>query len=62
MDWVVAAIIVGIGASSPSSGRRFSWTTVIVYVFNRVCGRPDYNAGAFNPLSPVSLTPLAVTC
>ena len=35
---------------------------VIVYVFNRGLRRLlDYNAGAFNPFSPVSLTPLLVT-
>ena len=63
MDWLVAAIIVGIGAFFAFQRSTFLVDyVVIVYVFNRGIRRLlDYNAGAFNPLSPVSLTPLAVT-
>ncbi len=63
MDWVVTAIIVAIGAFFALQRSTFLVDyVVIVYVFNRGLRRIlDYNAGAFNPLSPVSLTPLAVT-
>ncbi len=63
MDWLVAAIIVGIGAFFAFQRSTFLVDyVVIVYVFNRGIRRLlDYHAGAFNPLSPVSLTPLAVT-
>ncbi len=62
MDWVVTAIIIGIGGLL--AVQRSSYLVdyvVIVYVFNRGLRRVlDYQAGAFNPLSPVSLTPLIV--
>ena len=63
MDWVVAAIIIGIGAYYAFQRSSFLVDYVIViFVFNRGLRRIlDYNAGAFNPLSPVSLTPLAIT-
>ena len=63
MDWVVAAIIIGIGAFFAFQRSSFLVDyVVIVFVFNRGLRRIlDYNAGAFNPLSPVSLTPLAIT-
>ena len=63
MDWVVAAIIIGIGVFFAFQRSSFLIDyVVIVFVFNRGLRRIlDYNAGAFNPLSPVSLTPLAIT-
>jgi putative inorganic carbon (hco3(-)) transporter len=63
MDWVVTAIIIGIGAYFAFQRSSFLVDyVVIVFVFNRGLRRIlDYNAGAFNPLSPVSLTPLAIT-
>jgi putative inorganic carbon (HCO3(-)) transporter len=63
MDWVVTAIIIGIGAYFAFQRSSFLVDyVIIVFVFNRGLRRIlDYNAGAFNPLSPVSLTPLAIT-
>jgi putative inorganic carbon (hco3(-)) transporter len=63
MDWLVAAIIVGIAGFLAAQRSTFLVDyVVIVYVFNRGLRRLlDYNAGAFNPFSPVSLTPLLVT-
>jgi putative inorganic carbon (hco3(-)) transporter len=63
MDWLVAFIIVGIAAALTVQRSSFLVDyVVIVYVFNRGLRRVlDYNAGAFNPFSPVSLTPLVVT-
>lgn len=63
MDWIVAAIIVGIAAALAAQRSSFLVDYVlIVYVFNRGLRRVlDYNAGAFNPFSPVSLTPLVIT-
>jgi putative inorganic carbon (HCO3(-)) transporter len=63
MDWIVTAIIAGIGVALAAN--RSSYLVdyaLIVYVFNRGLRRLlDYYAGSFNPLSPVSLTPLLVT-
>ena len=63
MDWLVAGIIVAIAVALVA--QRSSYLVdyvVIVYVFNRGLRRIlDYNAGSFNPFSPVSLTPLLVT-
>ena len=63
MDWIVAGIIAGIGVAL--AARRSSYLVdyaVIVYVFNRGLRRVlDYYSGSFNPLSPLSLTPLLVT-
>ena len=63
MDWLVAAIIIGIAAFLAAQRSTFLVDyVVIVYVFNRGLRRLlDYSAGAFNPFSPVSLTPLLVT-
>jgi putative inorganic carbon (HCO3(-)) transporter len=62
MDWIVAGIIVAIAAALAAQRSSFLVDYVlIVYVFNRGLRRVlDYAAGAFNPLSPVSLTPLLV--
>ena len=63
MDWLVAGIIVAIAVVLVA--QRSSYLVdyvVIIYVFNRGLRRIlDYNAGSFNPFSPVSLTPLLVT-
>lgn len=63
MDWIVTAIIAAIGLVLAT--KRSSYLVdyaVIIYVFNRGLRRVlDYYAGSFNPLSPVSLTPLLVT-
>ena len=63
MDWVVTAIILAVGAFFAFQRSSFLVDyVIIVFVFNRGLRRIlDYNAGAFNPLSPVSLTPLAIT-
>jgi putative inorganic carbon (hco3(-)) transporter len=63
MDWVVAAIIIAIGVFFAFQRSSFLVDyVIIIFVFNRGLRRIlDYNAGAFNPLSPVSLTPLAIT-
>jgi putative inorganic carbon (HCO3(-)) transporter len=59
----VAGIIVMIGAALAVSRSTYMVDYVlVVYVFNRGLRRVlDWNAGAFNPLSPVSLAPLLVT-
>jgi putative inorganic carbon (HCO3(-)) transporter len=63
MDWIVAGIIAAIGVAL--AAQRSSYLVdyaVIVFVFNRGLRRIlDYHAGTFNPLSPISLTPLLVT-
>jgi putative inorganic carbon (hco3(-)) transporter len=63
MDWICAGSIVAIAVAL--AAQRSSYLVdyvVIVYVFNRELRRIlDYNAGSFNPFSPVSLTPLLVT-
>ena len=63
MDWIVAGVIVAIAAFL--AAQRSSYLVdyvVFVYVFNRGLRRIlDYNAGSFNPFSPVSLSPLLVT-
>jgi putative inorganic carbon (hco3(-)) transporter len=63
MDWIVAGIIAAVGVAL--AARRSTYLVdyaVIVYVFNRGLRRLlDYQAGFFNPLSPVSLTPALVT-
>jgi putative inorganic carbon (hco3(-)) transporter len=63
MDWLVAGIIAAIGVAL--AAHRSSYLVdyaVIVFVFNRGLRRVlDYYAGTFNPLSPISLTPLLVT-
>ena len=63
MDWMVAGIIVVIGAGLALSRSSYMVDYVlVVYVFNRGLRRVlDWYAGAFNPLSPVSLAPLVVT-
>ena len=62
MDWIVAGIITAIAAAL--AAQRSSYLVdyvVVIYVFNRGLRRVlDYYAGSFNPLSPVSLTPLIV--
>ena len=52
MDWLVAAIIIGIAAFLAAQRSTFLVDyVVIVYVFNRGLRRLlDYNAGAFNPI------------
>ena len=63
MDWIAAGIIAAIGVAL--AAHRSSYLVdyaVIVFVFNRGLRRMlDYYAGTFNPLSPISLTPLLVT-
>ncbi|MFZ0709133.1 MAG: O-antigen ligase family protein [Terrimicrobiaceae bacterium] len=63
MDWIVAGILVLIGAGLALSRSGYMIDYVlVVYVFNRGLRRVlDYYAGAFNPLSPVSLAPLIIT-
>jgi putative inorganic carbon (hco3(-)) transporter len=63
MDWFVAVIIFGIAAAlAAQRSSHLVDYVVIVYVFNRGLRRVlDYYSGAFNPFSPVSLTPLLVT-
>ncbi len=60
MDWIIAAVIILLGAALTL--RRSSWSVdylIIVFVFNRGLRRIlDWNAGEFNPFSPISLTPL----
>jgi putative inorganic carbon (HCO3(-)) transporter len=62
MDWIVAAIIVLIGAGLALSRSGYMVDYVlVVYVFNRGLRRVlDWYAGAFNPFSPVSLASLIV--
>ena len=64
MDWVVAGLLVAVGAALAFSRSTYMVDYVlVVYVFNRGLRRLlDWNAGAFNPFSPVSLAPLLVTC
>ena len=63
MDWIVTGIIAAIAVVL--AAQRSSYLVdyvVVVYVFNRGLRRVlDYYMGSFNPLSPVSLTPLIVT-
>jgi putative inorganic carbon (hco3(-)) transporter len=63
MDWIVTGIIAAVGVTL--AARRSTYLVdyaLIIYVFNRGLRRVlDYYAGSFNPLSPVSLTPLLVT-
>jgi putative inorganic carbon (HCO3(-)) transporter len=63
MDWIVTGIITAIAVAL--AAQRSSYLVdyvVVIYVFNRGLRRLlDYYAGSFNPLSPVSLTPLIVT-
>ena len=63
MDWIVTGIISAIAVAL--AAQRSSYLVdyvVVIYVFNRGLRRLlDYYAGSFNPLSPVSLTPLIVT-
>jgi hypothetical protein len=63
MDWVVAGLLVAVGAALAFSRSTYMVDYVlVVYVFNRGLRRLlDWNAGAFNPFSPVSLAPLLVT-
>jgi putative inorganic carbon (HCO3(-)) transporter len=63
MDWVVTGIIVAIaGFLAVQRSTYLVDYVLIVYAFNRGLRRVlDYFAGSFNPLSPVSLTPLVVT-
>ena len=63
MDWIITGIIVAIAAGLAAQRSSFLIEyVVIIYVFNRGLRRlMDYYAGSFNPLSPISLTPLAVT-
>ena len=63
MDWVVTGIIVAIaGALAAQRSTYLVDYVLIIYAFNRGLRRIlDYFAGSFNPLSPVSLTPLVVT-
>jgi len=63
MDWIVTGIIVLVAVFLAAQRSTFLVDyVVIVYVFNRGLRRVlDYYAGSFNPLSPISLTPLAVT-
>jgi len=63
MDWIVAFLII-----APAVWllwRRSTWLldySLIVYAFNRFVRRVvDWQAGAFNPFSPISLTPLIVS-
>ena len=60
---MVAGIIVMIGAGLALSRSSYMVDYVlVVYVFNRGLRRLlDWYAGAFNPLSPVSLAPLVIT-
>jgi putative inorganic carbon (HCO3(-)) transporter len=62
MDWIFAGIIVAIAMALAAQRSSFLVDyVVIVYVFNRGLRRVlDYYSGAFNPFSPVSLTPLLV--
>jgi putative inorganic carbon (HCO3(-)) transporter len=62
MDWIVAGIMVliGVGLALSRSGYMVDYV-LLVYVFNRGLRRLlDWHAGAFNPLSPVSLASLVV--
>jgi putative inorganic carbon (HCO3(-)) transporter len=63
MDWIVAGIIVAVAAALAAQRSTYLVDyALIIYVFNRGLRRVlDYYAGSFNPLSPVSLTPLVVT-
>jgi putative inorganic carbon (HCO3(-)) transporter len=63
MDWIVAGIIVLIGAGLALSRSGYMVDYVlVVYVFNRGLRRVlDWYAGAFNPYSPISLASLIVT-
>jgi len=63
MDWIAAFIIIGIAGALAAQRSTFLVDfVVIVYVFNRGLRRLlDYQAGVFNPFSPISLTPLIVT-
>ena len=63
MDWVVTGIIVAIaGFLAVQRSTYLVDYLLIIYAFNRGLRRIlDYYTGSFNPLSPVSLTPLVVT-
>ena len=62
MDWIVAAIMVFIGAALALSRSTYMVDYVlVVYVFNRGLRRLlDWYSGAFNPYSPVSVASLLV--
>lgn len=62
LSWIVTLFIVGFGAALAL--KRSTWIVdyaTAVFVFNRGLRRLlDWDAGAFNRLSPISLTPLLV--
>jgi len=62
LSWIITLFIVGLGAVL--AFKRSWWTVdyaIAVFVFNRGLRRVlDWDAGAFNRLSPISLTPLIV--
>ena len=62
MDWIVAGVMVVIGAGLALSRSSYMVDYVlVVYVFNRGLRRVlDWYAGAFNPFSPVSVASLFV--
>jgi putative inorganic carbon (hco3(-)) transporter len=64
MDWVIALVIAGVGCVLAAN--RSTWLvdyTVFIFVINRGLRRvvDYYINGAFNPLSPISLTPLVLS-
>ncbi len=64
LSWIITLFIVGFGAALAL--KRSTWLVdyaLVVFVFNRGLRRfLDWDAGAFNRLSPISLTPLIVGC
>jgi putative inorganic carbon (hco3(-)) transporter len=62
MDWIIAGMMVAVGAALALSRSSYMVDYVlVVYVFNRGLRRLlDWYAGAFNPYSPLSVASLVV--
>jgi hypothetical protein len=64
IEWAIAAILIlpALGFAAKGSPLLVDYS-ILLYVFNRVIRRMvDWYEGSFNPLSPISLTPLIVLC
>jgi putative inorganic carbon (HCO3(-)) transporter len=64
IEWVVATLLIlpALGFAAKGSSLLVDYS-ILLYVFNREIRRVvEWYEGAFNPLSPISLTPLIVLC
>jgi putative inorganic carbon (hco3(-)) transporter len=64
LDWAIAILLVLPAFAFAAKGSSLLVDySILVYVFNREIRRVvDWYQGSFNPLSPISLTPLVVLC